>query len=314
DALRASFEALPWQVLEDSPRAHAVRFTDRVVDVDGHRIVFSAAMLLHAAVKYGRAIAHVTSMYRHLEGAAGGRAFELEVSVDETETPTTPAEHVYVASELRRRGVSWVSLAPRLAGRFEKGVDYIGDPGVFEADWAIHAAIAREFGPYKLSLHSGSDKFSIYAAAARQSRGLVHVKTAGTSYLEAVRTLAVVDPDLFRELYTFSRGRYATDRASYHVSASVDQAPAPERLEDSELPAVLDDFHARQILHVTFGSVLTAHDGAGRSFFREPLIAALRAADETYAAMLEAHFARHLTPFTTAAVPGPRSDGGPEMP
>jgi tagaturonate epimerase len=314
DVLRAAFEALPWQALEDSPQAQAARFADRAVDVGGHRIVFDAGTLLHAAVKYGRAIAHVTAMYRHLAGAAAGRAFELEVSGGETPTPTTPAEHVYVASELRRLGVRWVSLAPRLVGRFEKGVDYIGDPGAFEADWAVHAAIARELGPYKLSLHSGSDKFSIYAAAARQSRGLLHVKTAGTSYLEAVRTLAVIDPGVFRELYTFSRERYATDRESYHVSASVDRAPAPELLEDDELPAVLDDFHARQILHVTFGSVLTARDTAGRSLFREPLMAGLSAAHEAYAANLETHFARHLQPFAATAVPGPQPGDFPEKP
>jgi hypothetical protein len=76
-------------------------------------------------------------------------------------------------------------------------VDYIGDVDAFEADFAIHAAIARHFGPYKLSLHSGSDKYSIYPAAVRQTRGLVHLKTAGTSYLEALHTIAAVDPPFF---------------------------------------------------------------------------------------------------------------------
>jgi hypothetical protein len=85
-----------------------------------------------------------------------------------------------MTARLRQLGVRWVSLAPRYNGRFEKGVDYLGDVPPFEKDLAIHAAIAREFGPYKLSLHSGSDKFSIYPAAMRQTRGLVHLKTAGT--------------------------------------------------------------------------------------------------------------------------------------
>lgn len=309
----AAFDALPWPALEDSPRDHLARYRDRVFVVEGHRIAFSEATLRRAAVKYGRAVAHVTAMYRHLAGAAGGRPFELEVSVDETDTPTSPAEHFYVASELTRLAVRWISLAPRLVGRFEKGVDYIGDPGVFEADWAVHAGIARDRGPYKLSLHSGSDKFSIYAAAARQSRGLVHVKTAGTSYLEAVRTLAVIDPGVFRQLYAFSRERYGSDRASYHVSASVDETPAPDQLTDAELPALLDQFHARQVLHVTFGSVLTAQDGRGRLLFRDALLSGLHAAGERYAANLEAHLVRHLAPFVAAAVPGPQSGGVPEM-
>ena len=90
--------------------------------------------------------------------------------------------------------VSWTGLAPRFPGRFEKGVDYIGDVDAFEADVAIHAAIARQFGPYKLSIHSGSDKFSIYGIAASQTEGLLHVKTAGTSYLEALRVVALRSP------------------------------------------------------------------------------------------------------------------------
>ncbi len=128
-------------------------------------ITFDETALQRAAVKYGRAVAHAAFMYRHLEKAGAGRKWEVEVSVDETETPTTHAEHVYIATELRRLGVRWVSLAPRYIGSFEKGVDYIGDVQAFEADIAVHAAIARTLGPYKLSLHSGSDKFSVYEPA-----------------------------------------------------------------------------------------------------------------------------------------------------
>ena len=90
----------------------------------------------------------------------GHPPFELEVSVDETETPTTHAEHVYIASELKRLGVDWVSLAPRFIGRFEKGVDYIGDLGAGRPGRARRHR--PPLGPYKLSLHSGSDKFSVY--------------------------------------------------------------------------------------------------------------------------------------------------------
>ena len=157
----------------------------------------------------------------------------------------------------------WVSLAPRYVGRFEKGVDYIGDLAAFEADFAGHAAIARQFGGYKLSLHSGSDKFSIYPIAARLSQGLIHLKTAGTSYLEALRTIAEVDVDFFREIYSFSRQRYDTDKASYHVSAEVAKKGQVFRWGSMDCRKTmnclccLEDFHAREILHVAFGSVLT---------------------------------------------------------
>ncbi|MDQ3793563.1 MAG: tagaturonate epimerase family protein, partial [Actinomycetota bacterium] len=247
-----------------------------------------------AAAKYGRAVAHAMALYRHLQEAMGDRPFEVEVSVDETASPTTHAQHLYIANELSRLGVEWVSLAPRYVGRFEKGVDYIGDVARFEEDFALHAAIARRFGPYKLSLHSGSDKFSIYPTAVRQTRGLVHLKTAGTSYLEALRTVAVLDTDLFREIYAFSLERYEEDRASYHVSASLEKAAAPEDVAGKDLPALLDRFDEREILHVTFGSVLTRED------LRDRLMGALATHPEDYAGNLEKHFLRHLEPFAAA--------------
>jgi hypothetical protein len=236
-------------------------------------------------------------MSRHLLKAAGSRPVELEVSVDETDTPTTPAEHYWVASELRRLGVAWVSLAPRFVGRFEKGVDYIGDLKELETDVAAHAAIARHFGPYKLSLHSGSDKFSVYPIAARLARGLVHLKTAGTSYLEALRTSAALDAALFRSIYAFARERYDTDKATYHVSAELGRAPEAKDVPEAALPDLLEHFHAREILHVTFGSVLKQTNPDGSLRFKDELFGLLRGNPEAYATNLERHFIKHLKPF-----------------
>jgi tagaturonate epimerase len=295
--LREAFERLPWHALDDSAAAFEERWRGRAFDADGYRVALDARGALVAAVKYGRAVAHVTAMYRHLAERAGSRPFEVEVSLDETDTPTSHGEHVYVATELRRLDVRWVSLAPRFVGSFEKGVDYVGDLGAFESDVTVHAAIARTIGPYKLSLHSGSDKFAIYGAAARETRGLVHLKTAGTSWLEALRTVASADPAFFRQIYAFARERYDIDRASYHVSASLDRAPAADAEGVDSLEHLLDDFHARQILHVTFGSVLTARDEKGALRFGDRLMALLREQPEAYSQNLERHFRRHLLPF-----------------
>ncbi len=289
---------LPWNELESSAIEMTRRYASQRVALESTAIEIDKPALLRATAKYGRAIAHVAMMYRHL--AAKGVPFELEISVDETETPTSHVEHIYIASELKRLGIKWISLAPRYVGRFEKGVDYIGDLKAFEDDFATHAEIARGLGPYKLSLHSGSDKFSIYAAAMQQTRGMVHLKTAGTSYLEALHTIAALDPKLFREIYAFARERYETDRASYHVSAKLDRAPAPERVSDAELAALLEQFDARQILHVTFGSVLTARDANGQFQFYDTMMTLLRAYPDAYAENLEKHFVRHLKPFTAA--------------
>jgi hypothetical protein len=296
-ALEAKVRALPWDALEDTFGDLQRRYLAAPVELEGLVLTIERGELWLAAVKYGRAIAHTVAMYRHIVSRIGERAFELEVSVDETASPTTVAEHVYVARELRRLGVRWVSLAPRFVGRFEKGVDYIGDLEVFAAEFARHAAVARVFGPYKLSLHSGSDKFSIYPIAARLTDGssvglngpLVHVKTAGTSYLEALRATARVDPELFGEIVTFARKRYEKDRATYHVSADLAKVPSPGSVGAGELPLLLEAFDVRQVLHVTFGSVLDR--------FGERLRKTLKRNEEIYATVLEAHFRRHLAPF-----------------
>ncbi len=285
--------ALPWDVLEDTPQALSKRYLERTFDLGaGFELAFSEEILLRAAAKYGRAIAHTVQMYRHLVSRMGDRPFELEVSVDETETPTSPHEHFFVASELKRLGVQWVSLAPRYIGRFEKGVDYIGDLAQFEAEFVKHVAIARHLGPYKLSLHSGSDKFSIYPIIARHAGDLVHLKTAGTSYLEALRAIASIDPPLFREVLAFAHERYGKDKATYHVSADPAKVPAPDQLADSELAGVLDLFDGRQVLHVTFGSVLER--------FGQQLKEMLAQHEEVHYAALETHFRKHLTPFMPA--------------
>ncbi len=283
DHVRASSSGtagVPWDRLQDTPRDAVARYAGRSLDLGHRALTLSEQDVLGAAAKYGPAVAHVVSMYARLCERAPAAGFELEVSVDETEAPTSHAEHVYVASELRRLGVRWVSLAPRFVGRFEKGIDYIGDVERFAADFAVHAAIAARLGPYRLSLHSGSDKLGIYPAIAAATGGCVHVKTSGTSYLEALRIVSVHDPALFRRLYGVAVERFAEERASYHVTVDPERLPVPE-------DATLDDDDVRRVLHVTFGSVLA--DGA--------LAACVRGLREEYAAALERHIARHLQPF-----------------
>ncbi|MBW6474074.1 MAG: tagaturonate epimerase family protein [Anaerolineaceae bacterium] len=268
---------------------------NQIITAEHLSLTFDEKTLLKSMVKYGRAVWHVFKMYQYLLKNAGARPVEFEVSVDETDNPTSHAEHVYIASELRRLGVKWVSLAPRFVGRFEKGVDYIGDLKDFEHDIKGHAAIARVFGPYKISLHSGSDKFSIYKIAAQATRGLVHLKTAGTSYLEALRTIAALDPDFFKEIYEFCRNRFETDKVSYHISAQLSHAPIPSAVD--HLAELLDNFDAREILHVTFGSVLKEKAPDGSFQFFDRLIRLLKENSELYAENIERHFLRHLTPF-----------------
>lgn len=294
-ALREKVAVLPWETLESDPIDLLRRFSEPI-DIGVELITLDERHILRAAAKYGHAVAHAVSMYRHIRDLMGGRPFELEVSVDETATVTRVEEHIYIATELRRLGVKWVSLAPRYVGAFEKGVDYIGDPHAFRNDFVRHAAVARTFGPYKLSLHSGSDKFTIYPIVAEVAGDLVHLKTAGTSYLEALRTVARVEPDCFREIVDFSLDRYSLDRASYQVSGEPERVPDLDAIRPADLPSLLDHFDTRQVLHVTYGSVLQ------NDWFKGRLYDVLRSHEELHYEILSQHFVRHVSPFVSGAV------------
>ncbi len=259
---------------------------------DGPRLSFDDTTVQRTAVKYGKAIEHALSLAVYIAKVASQH--EIELSVDETDEPTTLAEHYIIADQCRQAGMKLVSLAPRYIGDFEKGVDYKGDVAALEQSLNDHAAIARHLGPYKLSLHSGSDKLSMYAAFARATRGMFHVKTAGTSYLEALRVVARHDEALFRRIIDFARQRYDTDKATYHVSATAEGTPADggerEYLECwADVPEGKGFTEpGRQILHCTFGSVLT--DAELGPAVRD----VLRRHPQTYSEVLADHFERHL--------------------
>ncbi len=269
----------------------------------GTLIQLTEQACMRCAVKYGRAIRHAVALAAYIDQAHHklGRACEIELSVDETPQPTTLAEHYIIADQCLRQGMKLVSLAPRFIGELEKGVDYKGDVAALEKSLHDHAAIAELLGPYKLSLHSGSDKLSMYPAFARATKGRFHVKTAGTSYLEALRVAARHDAKLLRRIIDFARQRYDTDKATYHVCATVGGVPAPSSVADvheleqlylehwSQVPAGRGFTQpGRQILHCTFGSVLT--DPTLGPELRGLLDHHL----DTYTQVLAEHFGKHL--------------------
>jgi len=290
------------KIQDDVPWLEEYRGKEVKLDT-GTVVRFEPQMLLRAAVKYGRAIRGAIKLSDYIQQVheTQGRDYEIELSVDETEQPTTLAEHYLIADQCLQHGMKLVSLAPRFLGDMEKGVDYLGDLRLLEKSLRDHGAIAEQLGPYKLSLHSGSDKLSMYPAFARGSRGRFHVKTAGTSYLEALRVVAIHATDLFRDICNFARDRYAADKATYHVHATLAEVPAPQEVSDDHrlLQIYLECWNdvptgrgfteaGRQILHCTFGSVLT------HSEFGPAVVECLSQNPDTYTEVLTEHFARHL--------------------
>jgi hypothetical protein len=297
-ALEEAFAGLRWKDLAETPAGALARYTGAALPVGSDLVLEPEAVDVHRAwVKYGASLAHAAKMYRHIAATMAERPFEVEVSVDETASVTSPFEHLLVATELRRLGVQWVGLAPRFVGHFEKGIDYRGDLDLFRREYLKHLAIAEVFGPYKISIHSGSDKFSVYKVIGDIGSGSVHVKTAGTSYLEALRTIADREPGLFREILDFSRSLYGHERRTYHVSAELDRVPKGAGLTDADLPKLFEDDDARQVLHVTFGRVLTEKDSDGGYLFKERLLAALEEHEAAHYLNLVEHFRRHTAPF-----------------
>lgn len=279
EELRQKLRAIPLTDLENV-------YLKRSFTVPGlGRLRFSRHELVQIALKFWKAIGFVDEMYQTLQKTLP-QGFDFEVSLDEAFLPTSPKEHLFWVLELRRRGVKLTSFAPRFPGVMEKAVDYQGDLEEFRQALRAHVAIARGFGPYRISLHSGSDKWSLYPLLAQETDGLWHVKTAGTSYLLALEVLARFSPAFFREILFFACERFPVDRQGYQVSAELPVLPNPQDLHDQDLLKLLKNPSVRQVLHVTFGAVMQKYG--------DDLKQKLLLYEETYHEILAKHLGKHL--------------------
>lgn len=192
------------------------------------------------AARYLRAIQEAGRIYRHIAAAKGARGFITEVSIDETESPQTPPELLVILAALADEHLPLQTIAPKFTGRFNKGVDYSGDVAQFEKELRDDlAVIAHAVGRYglpenlKLSVHSGSDKFSLYGpirrALAETGAGL-HLKTAGTTWLEEVIGLAEAGGEgleLAKEVYAKALAKREALCAPYAAVIDIDAGALP---------------------------------------------------------------------------------------
>ncbi len=230
------------------------------------------------AGKYLEATAEAGRIYRHILAAKGEGNFITEVSMDETDNPQTPPELLVILAALADENVPLQTIAPKFTGRFNKGVDYVGDIEQFEKefneDLAVIAYAIQQYGlpeTLKLSVHSGSDKFSIYAPIRRalQATGAgLHIKTAGTTWLEELIGLAEAGGDglaMAKEIYAQALENREALCAPYATVIDVDIAQLPSAGEvqdwtteqytsalrhDQSNPGFNQSF--RQLLHVGF--------------------------------------------------------------
>ena len=287
--IQQKVETLDWPSLESDLATFRKSYVGHRIDLEHEAIELDEESVVRAMAKYGPSLAHAMAMYRRLREK--GIDCEVEFAVDETDYPTKPAEHVVVVSELQRLGMDFVSFAPRFVGRFEKGVEYIGDLDQLQRDFEIHADIARALGPYKLSLHSGSDKYSTYPLIAEATKGVVHLKTAGTSWAEALRVIAHNDPDLMREVLALALDSFEANRKSYHLSC--DPTKIPTDPTDDQVAQLMDRVDSRQVLHVGYGAILEA--------FGPRMYQVWNDNEEEHYRIIADHFVKHLTPFASYA-------------
>lgn len=288
----ASLAAKYDQFTQQERQKWETSYVGHIIELEGCSFAISQEDIIRMACVYGKAIHHTLDIYHNLI-AKCGRPIDFEMSIDETLTSTSPASHYFVASELIEAGVEITSLAPRFCGEFQKGIDYIGDLDQFTKEFSDHVAIANHFG-YKISVHSGSDKFKVFPIVGEKTGGNYHLKTAGTNWLEAVRVVAVHQPDLYRRMHTFALEHLDEAKKYYHIGAKLENIPALDKLKDSDLVELMNKDDSRQVMHITYGLLLQAKGTDGKPLFRDEFYSVLYTYDKEYTDALKKHIGRHL--------------------
>jgi hypothetical protein len=266
---------------------------DAALDVTHDRIEAIARKYLFAVKEAGK-------VFRYVESKKGAGNFVAEVSMDETDQPQTPVELLFILAAMAKEKIAVQTIAPKFTGRFNKGVDYVGDLKQFEKefndDLAVIAFAIAEFGlpaNLKLSVHSGSDKFSIYPAISRALKRTgagLHIKTAGTTWLEELIGLASAGGEglaIAREVYATALGRFDELCGPYATVIDIDRRKLPSPAEvngwsgEQYAAALRHDQgnprynpHFRQLLHVGFkvaAQLETRYTDALKRF--EPIVA-----------------------------------------
>jgi len=250
------------------------------IEIEGieEPISVSKEKAFHAAGKYLHAVGEAGAIYHHIAKKKPHGSFVTEVSMDETDSPQTPAELLLILAAIADEGIPLQTIAPKFTGRFNKGVDYVGDVEQFEKEFSsdlavIHYAVERYGLPksLKLSVHSGSDKFSIYEPIRRSLKKFdagVHVKTAGTTWLEELIGLAEAGPQglaMAKQIYGDAYGHQKELCEPYAAVIDIDASKLPEPdvvcrwtaeqyagalRHDQKNP--LFNPHLRQLLHVGY--------------------------------------------------------------
>jgi len=267
---------------EDAVRAFAGRYSryagELKIPGTGGILAVTPDDIGAIARKYLLAVREAGAIYRRISASKGQAPFVIEVSMDEADSPQSPVEMLFILAAIAEEKIPAQTIAPKFTGRFNKGVDYVGDIPRFESEFrqdiAVLAFAAAEFGlpaDLKLSVHSGSDKYSLYRPIRRALKAAnagVHLKTAGTTWLEEVCGLARSGGDglkLAAEIYREALNRYDEMVAPYTAVIDIDRGKLPtadavDRWTAGEFTTALRhdrrnpgyNPHFRQLVHVGY--------------------------------------------------------------
>jgi tagaturonate epimerase len=283
--IRTLFEKLPTTLKERVLSSYSGKTFEVSSD---NALKLDEITIMRCVIMYNEAMDFAAKVDDYLKSRRGNE-YDLEISIDETSAPTLPTHHLYIINELLYRSVKPASVAPRFIGEFQKGIDYIGDVSEFEKQFKVHCQIAKKYGNYKVSVHSGSDKFSIFPIVGKETGGYLHLKTAGTSWLEALRLISIHSPFLFKTIYKRARRTFNEALKLYHISTTIDQTPDIDDIEQTAFPELLNQVPARQLLHITYGSILNTPS------IRPLFFASMHTNEDGYYDLLRTHFDKHLS-------------------
>jgi hypothetical protein len=275
----------------------------------------TGAVLAEIAGKYLLPVKEAGKIYRHICAMKGATPFVTEISMDEALKPQTPSELLFILAAIAQEGIPIRTIAPKFSGEFLKGIDYVGSVDrfaeEFEQDLHVIAYAVRQFGlPHslKISVHSGSDKFSLYPVigkAMRANNAGLHLKTAGTTWLEEVLGLAIAGPEGLRiaqSVYKQAFERIDELSKPYASVIAIDRGklPTPQTVNNwsgVEFAAALKhdrtnpsyNLHLRQLVHIAFRIAAEMGDTYQQALSRNRTVVA--------AAVTENLWKRHITPL-----------------
>ncbi len=217
--------------------------------------IFDENKLFEIVRKYYKSLDHLKNCYSLIKEKID--EFDFEPTFDETDIVTLPEEHFYLANEMVDDGIQFSTFALRLPGIFEKSVDFVGDESKLASSIQIHNEIAKHFGTYKLSLHSADYKFKVFKLFRNIIYDNFHMKFGGSSWREAIHTIAEIDEDLFRMILNISLEKAEENSIAYHMQMNTDKIS--KLIKTNDLNDLFSIKEVIQLLEISYGTILNRY-------------------------------------------------------